>query len=223
MKITEFCYKHKACREGREWALSLGIETMEELWLLEDMKPDWRQWIAARPGVLTDRELRLFACWCVRQVWHLLQDDRSRNAVVIAERFANGEATTEELRAAADASAARAAASAAYARAAASAAARAAASAYASAAASAAARAADDADAYSRAADASAAASAAAARAAAAAAYSRSAADDAAADDADAYSRAADASAAASAAGSAADAAQANFLREETKPNFGGQ
>jgi hypothetical protein len=118
MNITEFCYKHHACRtlrDGGEWALSLGIETMEELWMREDMKREWLIWIVTRPGVLTDRELRLFACWCVRQVWHLLADERSRNAVVIAERFANEGATKKELRAAySAASAAYSAAAAAF-------------------------------------------------------------------------------------------------------------
>jgi len=49
------------------------------------------------------RELRLLGCWCARQVWHLLTDERSRNAVEVAERFADGQSTKEELDAARDA------------------------------------------------------------------------------------------------------------------------
>ena len=33
----------------------------------------------------------------MRQVWHLLTDDRSKNAIVVAEKYAVGEATVEEL------------------------------------------------------------------------------------------------------------------------------
>ena len=40
-----------------------------------------------------EKELRLWACWCVRQVWHLLTDERSRRAVEVAEAFSRGEAT----------------------------------------------------------------------------------------------------------------------------------
>ena len=58
-----------------------------------------------------NRVLRLWACWCIRNtkisvgrtVWDLLTDPRSRNAVEVAERFANGYATKEELAAAWDA------------------------------------------------------------------------------------------------------------------------
>jgi hypothetical protein len=42
--------------------------------------------------------LRLWACWCARRVWNLLEDERSRNAVIVSERFARGEATRKELR-----------------------------------------------------------------------------------------------------------------------------
>ena len=46
------------------------------------------------------REWRLFAVWCARQVEHLMTDQRSRDALVVAERHANGEASYKELAAA---------------------------------------------------------------------------------------------------------------------------
>ncbi len=47
-----------------------------------------------------DREARLYAVWCVRQVQHLLTEPRSLAALDVAERHANGEATDKELDAA---------------------------------------------------------------------------------------------------------------------------
>ena len=50
-----------------------------------------------------EREIRLYAVWCARQVQHLMTDQRSLDALDVAERFANGEATHQELIAAYDA------------------------------------------------------------------------------------------------------------------------
>lgn len=50
-----------------------------------------------------DKEIRLYAVWCARQVQHLMTDKRSLNALDLAEKFANGEATKEKLKAAGDA------------------------------------------------------------------------------------------------------------------------
>ncbi|MCX6499582.1 MAG: hypothetical protein NTU93_12410 [Arthrobacter sp.] len=44
-----------------------------------------------------DREIRLYAVWCARQVQHLMTDPRSVAALDVAERNANGTATAEEL------------------------------------------------------------------------------------------------------------------------------
>jgi hypothetical protein len=47
-----------------------------------------------------DRDARLYAVWCARQVQHLMTDKRSNDAIDVAERFANGEASQGELDAA---------------------------------------------------------------------------------------------------------------------------
>ena len=97
MTVKEFMDKHAACREGREWAQTT-CETMDDVWRLA--RPDWLLWVATRPGVLTDRELRLFAVSSARRVQHLMTDPRSVESLDVAERHANGDATDEELAAA---------------------------------------------------------------------------------------------------------------------------
>jgi hypothetical protein len=47
-----------------------------------------------------DREARLYAVWCARQVQHLMTDPRSIAALDVAERHAHGKATDAELAAA---------------------------------------------------------------------------------------------------------------------------
>ena len=48
-------------------------------------------------GKATARQLRLFACACVRRLWHLLLDERSRQALEMAEKFADGHVSQDQI------------------------------------------------------------------------------------------------------------------------------
>jgi hypothetical protein len=100
LTIEEFCDLHEACEDGRSWALA-NCSSMQDCW--EKLPGDWLIWVATRDGVLPDKQLRLFAVFCCRQIWHLLTDERSRKAVEVAEKHAHGQATDEELAVARDA------------------------------------------------------------------------------------------------------------------------
>ncbi|HUW45666.1 MAG TPA: hypothetical protein VMW50_07710, partial [Dehalococcoidia bacterium] len=74
-------------------------EPLPFLVILESNGLDDALW-CCRAAPEYDREWRLFAVWCARQVQHLMTDKRSIEALDVAERFANGLATTQELDAA---------------------------------------------------------------------------------------------------------------------------
>ena len=59
-------------------------------------------WLLCRKQFMSDKDMRLFAVWCAREALKLLKnpDPRSLNACDVAERFANGQATSDELDAA---------------------------------------------------------------------------------------------------------------------------
>lgn len=60
-------------------------------------------WAFTRNGIVNDKTLRLFAVGCARKVQHLMKDQRSIDALDVAERYANGNATEDELAAAREA------------------------------------------------------------------------------------------------------------------------
>jgi len=103
---ADFCAATKACDEGRDWALTQP--TMIDVW--ENCpRSEWLLWISdAINQRLDDRMLRLFAIWCARNTpladgrvtGDLLTDPRSLAALDVAERYAAGKATDEELAAA---------------------------------------------------------------------------------------------------------------------------
>ncbi len=74
-----------------EWLASMDPQVMLH-WLRTDGNTD-QGMMVPHPS---DRKLRLFVCACCRQVWHLLTDERSRQAVEVAERYADALATDAE-------------------------------------------------------------------------------------------------------------------------------
>ena len=102
--------------EGNKYAVFDSDEPISIIQILDSNGLDDAIW-SLRCIKDADSEARLFAVWCVRQIQYLLTDARSLTALDVAERFAYGLATREELQAAENAaySAANAAAYAAYA------------------------------------------------------------------------------------------------------------
>ena len=124
----------KPCYDPVKWIGRDWTGTLAELLKREDIPVRDRIWLATRRGVMTEKCQRLFAVGCARRALARIKnpDPRSLAACDVAERFANGEATADELQtarsdadaaayayaAAADAYAAAAYAAAAYAAAA---------------------------------------------------------------------------------------------------------
>ena len=115
--------EHSPCREGWEKLLrSLGKtqaddEPLSIATVVESNGLDDALWCLRAVGG-HDKELRLYAVWCARQVQHLMTDRRSLEALDVAEAYAHGNATVAELdEARAEASAAESAATRAAARA----------------------------------------------------------------------------------------------------------
>ena len=97
--------EHGPCRSGWTKLLAhLGKtqaddEPLPILTILESNGLDDALW-ALRAVKGHDREIRLYAVWCARQVQHLMKDKRSLDALDVAEKFANGTAHEGELTAA---------------------------------------------------------------------------------------------------------------------------
>src|SRR5262245_37467834 len=69
----------------------------EHAWLNESEPDGMLRLLGARAG---DRKLRLFACACLRELWDRTNSLAFRRAVYMAERFADGQASREEVRSA---------------------------------------------------------------------------------------------------------------------------
>lgn len=79
----------------------LAFLEREAVTLVDRVPPEHRETMRRHLLALaSERKRRLLGCAFARQVWPLLADGRSRHAVEVAERFADGKADDEELAAA---------------------------------------------------------------------------------------------------------------------------
>ena len=85
-----------ACDGAISW---VGKKTFKEAWEQAE-RGDWMLWIYRKLYPDNLRELTLAKGHCANIVRHLMKDERSTNAVDIAIKFGNNEATIEELNAA---------------------------------------------------------------------------------------------------------------------------
>ena len=96
---------HQPCKKGWEKLLThLGKtkaddEPLSFATILESNGFDDALW-CCRAEPQYAREWRLYAVWCARRVQHLMTDPRSIDALDVAERYANGLATDDQLAAA---------------------------------------------------------------------------------------------------------------------------
>ena len=94
--------ENSACYEGFTWA-SKECTTLAEV--VATARPDWAIWVYTRPGVLDDRTLWLFACWCAEQSlvnWYKVypEDHRPKQAIEARRGWLEGTVTDQELLAA---------------------------------------------------------------------------------------------------------------------------
>jgi len=75
--------------------------TALDILAVENCPAEDRLWVVLHEECIDDRTIRLFAVWCARQALALIDPDpRSVAACDVAERYANGDATVDELAAA---------------------------------------------------------------------------------------------------------------------------
>src|ERR1019366_4566682 len=94
---------YKPCYDPKRYFAEDWTGTAVDILNRDDISFEDRLWAVLRTELVSEKLMRLFAVWCARQVQHLMTDPRSIAALDVAERFANGQATKEELDAARDA------------------------------------------------------------------------------------------------------------------------
>jgi len=108
-----------ACDESKDWAV--GFPNAEQCWN-NCKRSDWMIWMIRKLNNIDINFYKKYACFCARQNWHLLTDQRSKDGIIAVEQYIAGKISIDEMKVArknaadaADAADAAAAAAAAYA------------------------------------------------------------------------------------------------------------
>ncbi len=94
MKHLDKLKSLNACEEVYDWAATQS--SMKDVWNNCE-RGDWLLWLLDKVEYSDFVKLRLIAVACARKAQHLMTDERSINALDVAEAFAKGEATESEL------------------------------------------------------------------------------------------------------------------------------
>ena len=105
MKTIDDIRKLKPCYDPGLYLPEDWTGTALDILKFDAAPAEDRLWVVLHTGWIDDKTLRLFAVWCTREALKLIDnpDPRSVDAVDVAERYANGDATDDELAAACDA------------------------------------------------------------------------------------------------------------------------
>ena len=89
--FKELLFKLDACWEAKFWA---DDKTIEEV-ITDIHRGDWLLWLAFKINIPL-KELTLAKALCTKTILHLMRDERSKNAIKVAEDFGNGLAGLED-------------------------------------------------------------------------------------------------------------------------------
>lgn len=96
-QFEKFLIDKDACEDAQIFCKG---KSLKEAWDTTD-RGDWMLWLMENSeNKVTDKQYRLIAVKCARRVQHRMKDQRSIDALDVAERYANGQATDDELKAA---------------------------------------------------------------------------------------------------------------------------
>jgi hypothetical protein len=90
--IEDLVIEMNACSEAKNWAKGKSIESIVK----DCQRGDWLLWLSNKIGVDL-RSITLAKALCAKTVIDLMRDQRSIDAVNMAEKFGMGLATIEEL------------------------------------------------------------------------------------------------------------------------------